>query len=439
MKKKEINNKFIKLTSFLLPITLIFLLVSIFSYNLLTISEITVTEYYESVIVSTDILPNWFNYINYLIFLLLLILVVSIFYNKINLNLPAKYALYYIGMWFYAIILLIILSNEPTIYLTSISAMSSKMAPGVIMAIGLFFLGAYPKVWSILKASLLFLILCAVCIWLFGLLQVDIVSRYLAKRWLWPPTLVLELLAILPFGIFYRVSSKYRILCLLPLLILLLSSIYQQTRLVFIMLAVQIVTYSFLRYRATRRHQKLRFNFGILSGIIFFVLLVVVFVSGEYIPQRGNIVSDSFISIMNRITEDSRSYQIEPFFEKLPEVFPWGSGYPVPGEYNAEGKLGIDSGFLSTMYVTGVPMVFCFIGMLVMPVLRILRLRLEPPDAAVAAGAFAYIVRLTSSTVPVIQVDFIVFVLLAGRCAYLVNRDRHVSHQFSSTIPLRKQ
>ncbi len=128
-----------------------------------------------------------------------------------------------------------------------------------------------------------------------------------------------------------------------------------------------------------------------------------------------SIIGRSAEGLWDRKFVDTRTNQIKPFFEKLTlPIVLFGAGYPCEGEYSSSGSKGIDCGYLNVLYVAGLPMLMLFIAMLVSPVLRCLRLPLSREDAVVVVAAFSYVVRLMSSTLPLLWSILCCLLLLGG-------------------------
>lgn len=372
--------------------------------------------------------PLWFRYPQWLMFGLIVVIACCVFIAKLYRAVPFRFRLYYFGIWGYAAVLLLLLTTDPLPYISSVTPMSSKMAPAVLIAISMFFLAANPATWPAVLRSIVIVTAIATFFWLYGAMQLEFASRHFAYRWLWSPTLILEITSMLLFAVLFNKSLPYKIVSCIPISLLGLSIFFQQTRLLIVMFFVQVLTYAYLRYRNTSSSQRMK-------AVVVMLLLLAVggifMMTSDRLDTRAfsrTTIGESAQMLANRFTEDTRSHQLKPFFSRFWESFPLGAGYPAIDEYNAEGEYGIDCGYLNSMYVTGLPMMLCFVGMLVWPVLKSLRLRLDPVDAAVVAGAFAYAVRLLSSTVPNLEVTFLLFILLAGRCAYLAGNMILPSH-----------
>ena len=294
--------------------------------------------------------------------------------------------------------------------------------------IAIFFLASNRYAWQKIQIYLLWTTFICVALSIYGYTQIDHVSRSLGMQWIWAPSLGLELLAILPIGIYSNRSLIYRWLSYCPIAVLMISGLILQTRLIFISLFIQIIVFAFLRVQARIKHKTIGFlSLGFWIGfILFFVFAILPLVATI---ENDSLITGSAQALVERMDyTENRSAQIDPFFVKFWDVFPLGLGYPGPGQSNGEANendIGMDSGYLVTMYVTGVPMMACYFVMLVIPVLKALMLkRTQPTDAAIIACAFAYVIRMTSSTVPNMDFDFMIYVLLAGRCAYLVHNPK---------------
>lgn len=335
--------------------------------------------------------------------------------------LPPRYLIMYGGMWFVSGYLLIGWTSDPWDTLSTSRGLFGKMAPGTLLGLGVFFLAAHPGAWNQLKNHLLLLTAATCIVWLAFATRMTHPSRAEAYRWVFEPTLLLEALALLPLGFVAGRGAVRSASRLAPLLLLAAAVILLQARLLLAMLMLLVATYGFLRWRAGAfRNEQRRFMaiFSMFGLVPAFLLALVI----AWPLAEDTLLGGSARGFWQRRAEDTRLVQIRPFFEKAtPLTLLAGAGYPAANEYNAEGAGGIDMGYLNTMYVTGLPMVALLVMMMVAPVVRCLRLRLPPADAAVVAVALAYCVRLTSSTIPALSAQFLVACLLMGRCAYLLH------------------
>jgi len=334
--------------------------------------------------------------------------------------LPTRYTLFYVGLWGCAGYLLLGLSTDPLAYVTTSYRFFSKLAPGTLFAIGVFFLGANPCIWPRIRQTLLILLAAACAAWLLLVTQMARPSRLEAYRWIYEQTGIIEVLAVLPLAMAAHGSRLRRLTRYLPLALLTGSIILMQTRLLIVMWIVLVCTYIYLRRRAGEvsliHSARATYVRAFAAGITVVAGLLIAwpFIGESLLPQSAE-------ALWERRFQDTRTGQIAPFFEKATwDKLLIGAGYPAKGEYTAEGSTGLDIGYLSTMYVVGAPMVILFVAMLVVPVIRCLSLRLSAEDAAVVTCAFAYCVRLTSSTVPLYSVQFLIVCLLMGRCAYIL-------------------
>lgn len=342
---------------------------------------------------------------------------------------PKTYRLYYLGMWFVSGYLLLGMTTDPVEILSTSRGLFGKMAPGTLLGIGVFFLAADPEAWRYIRKYLLLLAWIACGIWTISALQMTHPSRAEAYRWIYEPTLLLEVTALLPLGLSADRRFLSRALRYAPMALLLLAALLMQTRLLVVIVGLLALGYGFLRWRGgALREERTRGRLLFTINVFLPVALLGIVLAWPLTQQT--IVGGSTQGLWKRRSEETRIRQIKPFFEKATwDKMLVGTGYPNPGEYNAEGANGIDSGYLNTMYVTGLPMMGLYVLMLVLPALGCLKLRLSAEDAAVVATALAYCVRMTSSTIPSFSEQFLVACVLLGRCAYILHASRLAARQ----------
>ena len=388
----------------------------------------------EKIFVESCTGPRWIAYLYLLFYLSVFFLILFIFVSgKINWPRPVSISvLLYGAMWLCAGYLLVFLTKDPLPYLTKISQLSSKLAPGTLLVIGLFFIGANPFCWAKIPRIVNAMAWVCIALVVVGVCKIDFTSRFLAMRYLNSSVKVLGLVTLVPFA-FYSLKKKtlwFKVSLALPVLAMVVCGVFTQTRLYFVVLGIYLFTYFLLSLRRAPIRQSVA-TAGTVILIAFGCILLAI-ASYDTILKRStnhdNQLLSASVGLVNRIDEDTRTYQYSPdsnFFQHFWNSFPWGAGYPSEDQYNGEGLEGIDNGYLNGTYIAGLPMMTCFFFLLCVPVLRSLFLKLNPLDSAIVAGAFTYVCRLGSSTVIVSDVQLVIFVLFAGRCAYLVSNERN--------------
>lgn len=367
--------------------------------------------------------PNYLKILNPLIYLNAMFTIIYVIgkYKIVKTN----YLILYILMIFYMGFLLVFKTTEPFLYLTSLTQASFIMAPGTILVISLFFLSYNPRVWiQISKALIIFLYLIMIFT-ILGFIGVGyeyystgLAHRLVSLRWLWAPSIILELLCILAIA---NKINKKNWLMFLPIIFLFMGGIFTQTRLTIIMGIINILVFFILTRKIKHSYKIFR---NVLVGV-FTLFITVIF----YLKISSDNFMGAFMSqFISRISEDSRSEQIVNFkliiLENFSKVFPFGSGYPSFNEYRALGANGIDSGYLNILYTTGIPMFILIFLLLLLPVIKALRLNMNFLDAAIVAAAITWMIRLTSSSTMMFTTEFLLFVLFSGRCAWLVNQQK---------------
>jgi len=340
---------------------------------------------------------------------------------------PQLYLWLYAGMWFVSAYLLIGVTANPVHVLTTSTALLAKLAPGTLLALGVFFLAADPEAWRYIRRFLIWLAAIVSVAWLASAFRMTHPSRAEAYRWIFDATLALEVVALLPVGAAAQARPIRRAVSLVPLILLFLGGVLLQARLLVVLFAFLVLVYAVLRSRAgALAHESVRrramFGALVVAPVVFAVILT----AWPFVQE--SIAGGSARALWARRAQETRIRQIQPFFQKATlDRLLLGAGYPNKGEYTGEGPDGIDCGYLNSLYVTGLPMMLLFVAMLVVPAVRCLRLRLTAADAAVVASALAYCVRLASSTVPAFSAQFLIACLLMGRCAFLLHAARHAA------------
>ncbi len=337
--------------------------------------------------------------------------------------LPVSYMYLYAGMWLCSIYLVLGLTTHPIQVFNRCSRFFSWVAPGTLISMGLFFLSANPYAWPVIR-KMLYRFTVFVCVaWFFFAVQMENGSRVQAYRWVFSPGLALELLALLSLVAWREPGTKwyYQVARYVPMALLGLTAVFLQARLVVVIFLTLVVVYAIVQRRSIgigkeKPDEGLSFNAVLLLAVVFFFLF------GYIAISENSVIEGSAEGLWERKFVDTRTNQIKPFFEKLtPSIVLFGAGYPCEGEYSSSGSKGMDCGYLNVLYVSGLPMLTLFIAMLVSPVLRCLRLPLNREDAVVVVTSFAYVLRLMSSTLPLLSVEFVLALLLLGRTAFILH------------------
>jgi hypothetical protein len=345
--------------------------------------------------------------------------------------LPVTYMYFYAGMWLCSIYLVLGLTTHPIQVFNRCARLFSWVAPGSLISMGLFFLSANPYAWPVVR-KILYRFTVFVCVaWFFFALQMENGSRVQAYRWVFSPGLALELLALLSVVAWRKPGVKwyYQVARYVPMGLLGVTAIFLQARLVVVIFLTLVVVYAIVQRRSIgigkeKKDEGLSFNAVLLLAVVFFAVFGYIAISDD------SIVGRSAEGLWDRKFVDTRTNQIKPFFEKLtPSIALFGAGYPCEGEYSSTGSKGIDCGYLNVLYVAGLPMLTLFVLMLVSPVLRCLRLPLSREDSVVVVASFAYVLRLMSSTLPLLSVEFVLALLLLGRTAFILHAAREEEAQ----------
>jgi hypothetical protein len=229
-------------------------------------------------------------------------------------------------------------------------------APATIAILGLFFAAAREDIWLVLKQYLGTLIVGLGGLALFLSLFVDAGSRISGRRYLELLAATLQICCLVP--IFIKPPRIPRWMLYLPLLGAVLCGVLTQTRLVFLILVVQLFTVALFRRKAVARFliaPRISRGFAI-SG------LAMIFVVGVMTAALVGPFSRATDAFRGRISEDTRSLQAQNFFDKVPwEKLMLGVGYPTGTEYVPEGIDGFDLGYVDAMYVGGLPALFFLI------------------------------------------------------------------------------
>lgn len=400
-------------------------------YNVIWYGNVELGLKYFDVEQMRGIAPFWYSYLTLLIYLCIVLIIIIFLlrlkYFKINSTMFMLYFLMILWMW----IVLLFLTEEPLKYLTSVTYASERMAPGTIIAIGLFFIAYQNTLWKQIMRWIPLLILVSSLLFIYGLTQMEYVNRFISFKWVKGPGQILTLLSIVYLGMKIKQKS---ILVYIPIFLSILTGIITQTRLSIIMYLFNLFLFLHLYSRSidislkSKKRIKVLFFATLLILIMSIGLSFWIVIDPSIRSSLPNIPGMDYINAFSgRLLEDTRTEQATNFFSYFFQSLPFGIGYPSEWENSGLGENGIDNGYLNTMYVTGIPMVILLILLLVVPSFRALFLRLPGEDLAIATVAVTRAIWLLTSATTMLTFDFVVFILFAGRCAYLYDKYRRKS------------
>jgi hypothetical protein len=289
------------------------------------------------------------------------------------------------------------------------SAVYSPMAPVAVFVSALIFIGARAELWLYVARVIALgsLIIAALTIVEAVLLTSTLRGEAFGRLYVYSS--FLEVSAIIAVGWFR--GKKLSWLGWLPLTALAVAGVALQTRLVLLEVICLVLLYSFIGKPRISRSRI------ILSGLLCVAGLAVI----------GLSLSDSMASsagaLWERRSEDSRSSQIPRFFARIDTEDLWlGIGIPKDGVYNGQGWDGIDIGYINILYLAGAPGLALFFLLHLLPSVLCSLRRLSDLDRAAVVTVLTYSIRLCSSTVPNLEPQYLVLLLIMGRCAYLQGR-----------------
>ncbi len=301
----------------------------------------------------------------------------------------------------------------------------ANFAPGTLAALGLFFAAAREDVWEVMKDYLGILVVAIGGLALILAPFVQIGSRSSGRRYLLVISSVLQVAAL--SAVYLQPKRVPKILYYLPLLGAVACGILTQTRLLFILVLIQVLTAMLLNRRRVLAHvlyPKISIRTIALSLSVSLVLA-----AGAVYAATGPL-RHSINDFSQRLDEDTRSQQAKNFFAATPTTtLIFAGGYPTNGEPTSEGVSGIDSGYLNAMFVGGVPALMVMLYFIVIPGVYLLWTRFTGAALQVAPVCVAAAVAYTSSVVFKISTALLVTVLFAGRAfsvAFLSKAQRRV-------------
>lgn len=213
------------------------------------------------------------------------------------------------------------------------------------------------------------------------------------------------------FSLFNLKSGRLKSILLgaIPVVALLVLGVATATRALFFYVFVMVFVFLFSRRHGIRVSEK----------ILIFIASVFVFI---YVFFSFSDLMGGAGAFGDRIGEDTRSEQLTAFFQKVP-LYELVLGTPDAGHderfRDDLNRWGIDSGFVTLLYVGGLPLLFIYFYLHIYPAIYLLRARLGVHDAAVLAVVLSSAVQMISSEMPSLTEGYLALLPLMGRCLYL--------------------
>lgn len=340
------------------------------------------------------------------------------FWRKKKVNISE---LLYIALVITMLCVLVFFTKNFFVILFDLGEWSTRM--GIISVIGcsIFFYAYEDYYWQYIK-KLIFVIVLAmtVLITIIMFTQPEIyVHRVFAYKWLHGFGVIIRL----GLWLFIASNQKKGILNLYVLIVDVLMMICLQTRLYFIDFALQLLFICVLMIKNRRNIKKEKAAREVKKICVVAIMVGLLTVIAVFLPKTSvssvlpKKIQNSLEMFSSRIYDDTRTEQAEGFFEYFWDSFPFGVGYNTEGIPTGVGEDGIDCGYLNTMYLTGLPMVILLFLFTAIPIYRCWFRKLDIEQIMVVARATTWTMILLSSASTGFEIEFIYFIICAGRCA----------------------
>ena len=327
------------------------------------------------------------------------------------------------------IFVLFFITKNVTEVLFDFGAWNNRMGPITVFACSIYFYAYDDAYWKYIKKLICTLVLfIAILLTFFMLTEPEIYARRLfAYKWLHG----FGVLVRLALWLFIGTNKKKRILSIYVLLVDMIMIICLQARLYIIDFALQlafiyVLLFKNRKYLIGNRLSGTIKRIGNIALIGFIILLVAIMIPNSSVvnlfPEK---VQSSLEMFSTRLGEDTRTEQASNFFSYFWNSFPMGVGYNTEGIPSGVGEDGIDCGYLNTMYITGLPMVILLFIFTALPIYRCWFIKNNIEQIVVIARATTWTIILLSSASTGFEMEFIYFIICAGRCAGWVEKEKH--------------
>lgn len=323
---------------------------------------------------------------------------------------------------------LLFLTNNVLAVLVDLGAWNNRMGLITVFACSIYFY-AYDNIyWEYIKKLICALVLIiAFLLTFFMLTEPEIYLRRLfAYKWLHGFGVIVRL----GIWLFIGTNKKKKFLSIYVLLVDIIMIICLQARLYVIDFALQLV-FIYILLLKNKNCIKDDKAFGIINGIGIVALIgLIILLVAIMVPNSGveNVFPENIQSSLEmfseRLYEDTRTEQAIGFFEYFWDSFPFGVGYNTKDIPSGVGENGIDCGYLNTMYITGLSMVILLFVFTAFPIYKCWFRKNSIEQIVVIARATTWTIILLSSATTGFEIEFIYFIICAGRCAGLVEKEK---------------
>lgn len=343
----------------------------------------------------------------------------------------------YILIFLNMLIILFFKTTNPLSILFDLGKWNNRMGIITVIACSIFFYGANESDWKFIKKIIcIFVFLSAILVFIILLTKPEIYQKRLyAYKWLHGFGVIVRL----GVWIFILNNRKSKLASLFVLIVDIIMIIVLQARLYVVDFLLQLIFICILliKNRYSNRKDKLYKKIVriLKTSIVFFTIFIIVLFmpNSKMFNMFPKSVQTSLTFFSERLTEDTRTAQAQGFFEYFWDSFPIGVGYNTDGIPSGVGESGIDCGYLNTMYIAGVLMVVLLIFLTVIPILKTWFYKQKVEDIAVISRATTWIIILFSSASTGFEIEFMFFILCAGRCSKL-NRFRNKKNSVCEVI-----
>ncbi|MBS4200277.1 hypothetical protein KHA93_11610 [Bacillus sp. FJAT-49732] len=414
----------------------LFIVVVIFSYVALWSSTVfsryrnaelysTFQVSFEEVVSNTNVLATQISLIVVFagIYLIIITNLKSIFNNKRNI--------FYVVM-ITLIPYLLLKSDDPLSYLTSLSNGSVQLGPYTVVGIALFFYAYNPRNWHSIEKAIRILTILSILTAFYGLAQyyaffsqLGMTSRVVALKWLWTSTICLQFTLI--YWLYWgskKTKKKKSAFMTVTLLILFqyLLALLTEMRLVLVITTIGILLYLYKTGKIKRV-----FMVGItLIAIAAWLVVYLLSKSGFLLPPT-NLINNAINGFLIRFSADTRSADLKEFIDFV--IGDFFSFFPVGYGYSQSVDFIVDSGILNTLFMTGPIMLLMAYMLLIRPALHLRKFKLSPEEAWIWVIAVMWILRFFTSSTMVFNTEFLIFIIVAGRSAWIlddkIKRDKY--------------
>jgi hypothetical protein len=210
----------------------------------------------------------------------------------------------------------------------------------------------------------------------------------------------------------YAPTSRVRHFRFVPVGIFALASILTETRLNFVLIIALLGVYAYLQRRRGVPQAStwvLALSLGLWAGLFIAIYL------RDTPPFRS--LEDALTAFLSRLDEDTRTGQLRTFMEDVPaRDLLLGRGSFATWNWGGMPWRGLDLGYVSLLFFGGVPLLFTYIAVHLVPCFAVLKGKATSLQLSAAGMVVLWAIAMFSSVYPNMNLQYYLVLFCVGAC-----------------------